>query len=760
MKPLVSFVLLFATLSFISIKKELGDSPYMDEIFHIGQSQSYCEFDYTSWDPKITTFPGSYIIPALVSNCCQMMHQYFYSSYDMLLFRMLRANKYLTGCWYSIIRCNASYLRFWNLIYTCLLYSVIYQILRHKHAPYIAKQLGLIGGWMNSDSKMKEEFQVTAKMKNIKDIKKDNKKLSKLTQLNVELSQWDLHCILNDILVDYTLEILLCPINFFFIFLCYTDISSLFWVLLCYYCHCCLDDDVNNNDDDTEIEERKQTEKSKNTNKDKNKNTNKNKKKQNMEKKDANRNVTKNEFSMVKVFIKVLLILMNLFCLLQRQTNIIWIGFCYLCKLYKKYTKHEIDEEPSIVGFLKWFLTKELLIPISNLFKHIFVLYIEFYFVFFSFILFFILNNFQIVIGDTSNHQFSLHLAQVLYFFLFLFVFGIGISHLLNYGLIKDFITNYLFSKENYTLDLQKLMENSQNQENTQNTSSSSSTNSVQGSANDKNNKNNKLQFINLQLGIFVCIISIFYVFFYKYRVIHIFLLSDNRHYSFYFARYFLYDAENSIFKSKFGNKNGEIIQMILHWCLIIFTSSIAMFSYYISVKRGRETNDSELSFAKNTLWIANKPILSSFEYFVYLFCSFVTLILTPLFEFRYFLIPFILWKLMYFNDAMIICHIIRKKCKDLYELHYQEVSDHSENSRTRGRQSPSIIKMFSLMVQSYMNKVKLFFKQNIRNVEWNSSIIYYSNVIVFIVIDLITMYIFICKPFVWNDETVARFMW
>ncbi|KAI8330626.1 DIE2/ALG10 family-domain-containing protein [Chlamydoabsidia padenii] len=36
--------------------------PYMDEIFHIPQAQHYCQGNYTTWDPKLTTPPGLYLI--------------------------------------------------------------------------------------------------------------------------------------------------------------------------------------------------------------------------------------------------------------------------------------------------------------------------------------------------------------------------------------------------------------------------------------------------------------------------------------------------------------------------------------------------------------------------------------------------------------------------------------------------------------------------------------------------------------------------
>ena len=46
--------------------------PYMDEIFHISQAQRYCDGDYSTWDPKITTPPGLYFssLPmSLITHC-------------------------------------------------------------------------------------------------------------------------------------------------------------------------------------------------------------------------------------------------------------------------------------------------------------------------------------------------------------------------------------------------------------------------------------------------------------------------------------------------------------------------------------------------------------------------------------------------------------------------------------------------------------------------------------------------------------------
>ncbi|KAK4053986.1 glucosyltransferase [Microbotryomycetes sp. JL221] len=38
--------------------------PYMDEIIHVAQAQAYCRGQWTSWDPRLTTPPGLYLITA------------------------------------------------------------------------------------------------------------------------------------------------------------------------------------------------------------------------------------------------------------------------------------------------------------------------------------------------------------------------------------------------------------------------------------------------------------------------------------------------------------------------------------------------------------------------------------------------------------------------------------------------------------------------------------------------------------------------
>ena len=38
-----------------------------DEPFHVLQTQRYCRGDWWTWDPKITTFPGLYIVATVVA---------------------------------------------------------------------------------------------------------------------------------------------------------------------------------------------------------------------------------------------------------------------------------------------------------------------------------------------------------------------------------------------------------------------------------------------------------------------------------------------------------------------------------------------------------------------------------------------------------------------------------------------------------------------------------------------------------------------
>ncbi|KAL3673879.1 hypothetical protein V7S43_001566 [Phytophthora oleae] len=60
---LVVLALVFSGL--LAVVNRTVPDPYMDEIFHIPQAHKYCQGRLHEWDPKITTFPGLYMVSTL-----------------------------------------------------------------------------------------------------------------------------------------------------------------------------------------------------------------------------------------------------------------------------------------------------------------------------------------------------------------------------------------------------------------------------------------------------------------------------------------------------------------------------------------------------------------------------------------------------------------------------------------------------------------------------------------------------------------------
>lgn len=122
--------------------------PYMDEIFHVPQTQRYCKGNFGEWDSKITTFPGLYVLSALLSTPA------------MSLLPLSEV-------------CSLTFLRAVNVLFGMGSLLVMQQLLRRRM----------------SDTKAAAHAFVLA----------------------------------------------LYPIHFFFTFLYYTDVGSLFWVLLTHH---------------------------------------------------------------------------------------------------------------------------------------------------------------------------------------------------------------------------------------------------------------------------------------------------------------------------------------------------------------------------------------------------------------------------------------------------------------------------------------------------------------------------------------------
>ncbi|CAL1527084.1 unnamed protein product [Lymnaea stagnalis] len=54
-------IVLFVSGAIFQFIQQVQKEPYMDEIFHVPQAQQYCSFNFTSWNPMITTLPGLYL---------------------------------------------------------------------------------------------------------------------------------------------------------------------------------------------------------------------------------------------------------------------------------------------------------------------------------------------------------------------------------------------------------------------------------------------------------------------------------------------------------------------------------------------------------------------------------------------------------------------------------------------------------------------------------------------------------------------------
>jgi alpha-1,2-glucosyltransferase len=60
-----SLLPILVTIWLYQVNKTVPE-PYLDEIFHIRQAQAYCHGEYKTWDPKITTPPGLYLVSLIL----------------------------------------------------------------------------------------------------------------------------------------------------------------------------------------------------------------------------------------------------------------------------------------------------------------------------------------------------------------------------------------------------------------------------------------------------------------------------------------------------------------------------------------------------------------------------------------------------------------------------------------------------------------------------------------------------------------------
>ena len=98
--------------------------PYMDEPFHLRQTQEYCAGRWDVWDEKITTFPGLYILGAAAAGAIR----------SLVAVMALSAEAADSAC-------SLSSLRALNLLPAALAPWLIYELLRLRHPSASARDL-------------------------------------------------------------------------------------------------------------------------------------------------------------------------------------------------------------------------------------------------------------------------------------------------------------------------------------------------------------------------------------------------------------------------------------------------------------------------------------------------------------------------------------------------------------------------------------------------------------------------------------------
>lgn len=240
----------------------------------------------------------------------------------------------------------------------------------------------------------------------------------------------------------------------------------------------------------------------------------------------------------------------GIIAVLFRQTNIIWVGFCAAINILKFSTKEKKFQMNSnlvedIIALLQ--------ICFTNL-TEVLTIAVPYLFVFLGFVGFVIKNN-GIVVGDRSMHEASFNLPQVLYLSLFIMLF----------------FSSYLLTRYMYVCRVQGL-----------------------------------IRTITVKKVVFAAILCIvMFLAIYHFTYVHKYLLSDNRHYTFYVWR-------------KLFNR---------HWTARYLLIPVYGFSWMIILM--------ELNVKCSRLWVL-----------IFIGCCCASLVPQKLLEFRYFIIPYLIFRL------------------------------------------------------------------------------------------------------------------
>ena len=185
---LLFFLSVLGTSGLFAAVTTIVGSPYMDEGFHIPQAQRYCAFNFSEWDPMITTLPGLY-----------------FTSFLLLYPLSVALGVDL------ISLCSPFTLRLTNLLLWMVNVLLVYRILFKLN-------------WEVSKTRCNEfEDDEHERPYGVQTVRGREVARAKESAMKEE-------CFVTSLVVSAF------PVLYFFTFLYYTDMASTMFVLLTYYC--------------------------------------------------------------------------------------------------------------------------------------------------------------------------------------------------------------------------------------------------------------------------------------------------------------------------------------------------------------------------------------------------------------------------------------------------------------------------------------------------------------------------------------------
>ncbi|KAH8173497.1 DIE2/ALG10 family protein [Sarocladium implicatum] len=495
--------------------------PYLDEVFHIPQVQTYAQGKYWDWDPKLTTPPGLYI-------------------FSLALFRL----DGIKGAVNRQVIPTVFDLRATN---TIALFWLGYLALRCRH-----ELERLLSGKESTN------------------------------QPSRDLSWYNLHTALN---------ICLFPLLFFFSGLYYTDVASTLSVLAALLNHL---------------------------------------KRVSCSSKAKDPSLVNGLWTLV----------LGNATLVMRQTNVFWVVVfmggleaVHAVKSLKPTPSKDLQSDSSLFARVKhffwrsslgdvhdeklsdawvedWVLTAaSLLVAGFCNFAHVLTRIWPYIGVLASFVGF-VLWNGSVVLGDKTNHVATIHLAQMLYIWPFFAFFSLPLLLPYAFSLLDRLLITFRPSAQKGS---------------TKKTKAVSHKSKIPAS-----------MWLTALNALYVLGTILFSVAIVRYNtIIHPFTLADNRHYMFYIFRYTIRRASSI----RYGLVLGYTISRWLIWGLLSGPPNIPAVA---------PSKDSKVDAAQGKIsQESSKMIVTTSTAIIFLLATSLSLITAPLVEPRYFIIPWVIWRLL-----------------------------------------------------------------------------------------------------------------